>query len=121
VRCREAVRVLVRERAAPVPDGRGADQGVPLVQVRGERHGQVVAAAPGHQALHRPGSPHGQRSALVAPAPRRRAGVHARQAEGAAAAIYILSLSRFLFFLFISFVRSFLLSFFFSWTGRVGR
>jgi hypothetical protein len=86
LRCREVVRVLVRERAAPVPDGRSADQRVPVVQVRGERHGQVVAAAPGDQALHRPRSSHGQRRALVAPAPRRRPGVHARQAQGESSA-----------------------------------
>jgi hypothetical protein len=81
--CREAVRVLVRERAAAVPDGHGDDPGAPVVQVRGARHGQVVAAAAGHQALHRARPAHGQRRQLVAPAPRRRAVVHGRQAQGA--------------------------------------
>ncbi|BAT05536.1 Os08g0429800 [Oryza sativa Japonica Group] len=79
--CREAVRVLVRERAAGVRDGGRHGAGAPVVAARA-RHRQVVAAAAGRQALHRPWPPHGQRRHLVAPAPRRRAGVHGRPAQG---------------------------------------
>ena len=77
--CREAVRVLVRERAPGVRDGRGHGAGAAVVEARA-RHRQVVAAAAGRQALHRPRPDHGQRRDVVAPAPRGGAGVHGRQA-----------------------------------------
>lgn len=77
---RKKVHILERYRAEDVPDGNRADQRAP-VQVQ-HHFWEIVAAAAGLQAFHRPRPFDGERGGVAPPEAYRGPGIHGGQAQG---------------------------------------